>query len=593
MAQINLRDLTYSNLSLPLVENANLFIEPGERVALIGRNGAGKTTLLRLITGEILPDSGTIELAKSAKTALLPQAVPQSIPGTVYEVIEQQLTKNTDENWQDTTPVARIISKLDLPGDSLFNDLSGGLKRLVLLASIFINEPDILLLDEPTNHLDLDKITLLEKLLGSYQKTIIFITHDRTLLQKLATHIVEIDNGQLHSWRGDYNHYLQHKENLLAAEAKANALFDKRLAEEEQWIRQGIKARRTRNEGRVRALKKMREERQQRRTRQGQIKFSQTLGSTSGKIVFAVEQLSFAYGNKSIIKNFSTVIQRSDKIGIIGPNGAGKSTLVNLLLGNITPTEGQIYHGTKLNVGYFDQYRLQLDENKSIFEELTEVGDTITLGNQQKHVMSYLQDFLFSPTQALTPIKNLSGGERNRVMLAKLFSKPCNVLVLDEPTNDLDIETLELLEEMLVEYQGTLLLISHDRSFLNNVATGTLVFEEDGKIEEYVGGYDDWLRQKKPQENILQEAAEKSKKIASKESGKLSFKEQKELAALPDKIEKLESRQNEINKKLADPQIFKDDPTIAIDFTKELSEIENLLDDCYSRWELLENKTKS
>lgn len=591
MTQLSLRDITLSHSSLALLEHANLYIEEGEKVALIGRNGAGKSTLLKLIQGCVQPDKGIIDHDRSLKIVLLPQAVPSQMKGTVKDIVMQQLHFDKEDYWQDTSPAEKIISKLGLNSELFFNDLSGGMKRLVLLASILVTNPDILLLDEPTNHLDLSKINLLENLLLGFTKTIIVVTHDRALLQKLASHIVEIDNGKLHSWRGKYDHYLQHKETLLQSEAKAHALFDKKLAQEEEWIRQGIKARRTRNEGRVRMLKKMREERKNRRSRQGQVQLIQNRTELSGKVVFKVENLTFSYANKCIVKNFSTVIQRGDKIGIIGPNGAGKSTLINLLLGNLTPDEGYVEHGTKLTIGYFDQHRMQLDDEKSIFEMLSELGDTVTVGDKKKHIMSYLQDFLFSPTQARVPIKNLSGGERNRVLLAKLFSKPCNVLVLDEPTNDLDIETLELLEEMLLDFTGTLLLISHDRTFLNNVVTSTLVFEKSGQLMEYVGGYDDWLAQRpKTNADTTEETVTKTKGENLKTNKKITFKEKKELEELPNVIEQLENRQDEINTKLSDPQFYKEEPETVISFNQELLEIEAKLSESYRRWEELENK---
>lgn len=588
MPQLCLRNITLSHSSQQLLENANLFIEAGERATLIGRNGAGKSTLLKLINGEIEPDKGCIEKSKNTKVALLPQEVPKSIPGTIREIVAQCFAKN-QEDWQ----VDKVLSKLSLNGELEFNSLSGGLKRLVILATILVQQPDILLLDEPTNHLDITKISLLEDILLDYPGTLIFVTHDRALLQKLATHIIEIDNCVLHSWHGSYNAYLNHKTTLIESEERANALFDKKLALEEQWIRQGIKARRTRNEGRVRQLKKMRDERNQRRTRQGKVKFTSDKNVLmSGKVVFEVNDISFCYKDRKVIQHFSTLIQRGDKIGIIGPNGAGKTTLINLLLGKLNPSEGQVKQGTKLTIGYFDQQRIQLDEDKSIFEMLTELGDTITIGNKKMHIMSYLQDFLFTPTQARVAIKYLSGGERNRVMLAKIFSQPCNVLVLDEPTNDLDIETLELLEELLLDFNGTLLLISHDRAFLNNVATSVFVFEENGKISEYVGGYDDW-------ESLYHETKKNEKSVLNQttttkiKSVKLSYKEKKELDELPTKIELLEQQQHTINLKLANPDLYKEDAQQAVSLNQELLEIEQQLQIMFERWDELEKKSKN
>lgn len=584
---INLKDITISSEQHPLISNGNLTIDSGERVCLIGRNGAGKSTLLRVILGEQQPDHGSVERKSDLKISLLTQVIPEKIPGSVTQIVKNCLPL-TEDDWQDTTLVAKTISKLKLDGDLLYDNLSGGMKRLVLLSCALIQEPDVLMLDEPTNHLDIETITLLENMLLSFNKTLIFVTHDRELLQKLATHIVEIDNGKLISWRGSYYKYLEHKEALLEAEAKANALFDKKLAQEEQWIRQGIKARRTRNEGRVRQLKKMRTERNARRTRPGQISITQTNIQSSGKIVFEVNHVSFSYDEKTIVNDFSTLICRGDKVGIIGPNGVGKSTLINLLLGNITPSEGSIKHGTKLTIGYFDQHRLLLDPEKTVAESVGELSDTITIDNKQKHILSYLQDFLFTPQKARTAIKNLSGGERNRVMLAKLFSKPCNVLVLDEPTNDLDIETLELLEEQLLNYTGTLLLISHDRAFLNNVVTSTLVFTENGKIEEYVGGFDDWQKHQLDSTPSREQNAAPAKNTPTKTPTKLSYKEQRELAELPDKIEKLEARQAQITENLATPEFYKEHQNDVANLNQELLQIEKELEQCYERWDQLE-----
>lgn len=584
---INLKDITISNEQHPLISNGNLTIDAGERVCLIGRNGAGKSTLLRVILGEQQPDYGSIERKSDLKISLLTQVIPEKMPGSVTQIVEKYLP-STDDDWQHTAQVAKTISKLKLDGDLLYDNLSGGMKRLVLLSCALIQEPDVLMLDEPTNHLDIETITLLENMLLSFNKTLIFVTHDRELLQKLATHIVEIDNGRLISWRGTYYKYLEHKETLLEAEAKANALFDKKLAQEEQWIRQGIKARRTRNEGRVRQLKKMRTERNARRTRPGQISITQTSIQSSGKIVFEASHLNFSYAQKTIVNDFSTLICRGDKVGIIGPNGVGKSTLINLLLGNITPSEGSIKHGTKLEIGYFDQHRLLLDPEKTVAESVGELSDTITIDNKQKHILSYLQDFLFTPLKARTAIKNLSGGERNRVMLAKLFSRPCNVLVLDEPTNDLDIETLELLEEQLLNYTGTLLLISHDRAFLNNVVTSTLVFTENGKIEEYVGGFDDWQKYRLDTTSYKEQKAVPVKNIPPKPPTKLSYKEQRELAELPNKIEKLEARQAQITQNLATPEFYKEHQNDVANLNQELLQIEKELEQCYARWQELE-----
>ena len=582
MTQISLRDITLSYGSAPLIKASNLFIQEGDRIALIGRNGAGKSTLLKLILGQVEADEGIVEYQKSIKIVLLQQNVPQNIAGTVEDII----AKPSSQDWK----VASLLSKLQLEGSQIFNHLSGGMKRLVLLASLLIQEPNVLLLDEPTNHLDIDKIILLEKILLDFKGTVLFVTHDRTLLQKLANFIVEIDNGELLSWRGEFSKYLEHRETQLIAEEKASALFDKKLAEEEKWIRRGIKARRTRNEGRVRLLKKMREEKTQRRVRIGQVNLTDNALALSGKKVFEIANISFSYDNKCIIKNFSTTILRGDKIAIIGPNGSGKTTLINLILGKLTPDSGKIEQGTQLEIGFFDQLRETLDENKTILDYVSELGDTIQVGTQQKHIMSYLRDYLFTPSRARTKIANLSGGEKNRVLLAKLFTKPCNVLVLDEPTNDLDIETLEILENKLVEFSGTILLISHDRTFLNNVATSTIVFQPGGHLEEYVGGYDDLrINQTLSSASITSNSLSK-KSSSNKISTKLSYQEKKTLLELPEKIESLEKRQQIINQQLADPLLYKNAPDTIILLNKELKEIETQLIDYFNLWENLEKK---
>lgn len=433
MPLITFRNLVISHGGPPLIENINLTIKRGERVCFIGRNGVGKSTLLKLIQGDIAPDGGTIERRQSLKIATLIQEVPRSMHGKVSDIVSKPLLDHGEEDWQVDYKVATILSKLDLDGELSFDELSGGLKRRVLLATALVSEPDLLLLDEPTNHLDIEAITWLEDFLLNFNKTLIFITHDRVIMQKVATHIVEIYNGRLISWKGHYLDYLEHREATLAAEARAFALFDKRLAQEEIWIRQGIKARRTRNEGRVRELEKMRKIRTERRIRPGQVKLSHQLLEKSGKIVFEVSHLSHQYNDELIINDFSTVLVRGDKIGIIGPNGSGKSTLLNCLLGKLVPTAGEVKHGTKLKIAYYDQQRDQLDDSKNVLDNVSEGTDTITIGDQTKHIISYLQDFLFSPQRARTPVKLLSGGERNRVMLAKIFCKPSNVLVLDEP----------------------------------------------------------------------------------------------------------------------------------------------------------------
>lgn len=599
MPLITLRNISLGFGSPSLFENLNLSINAGERVCLIGRNGVGKSSLLKLINGDIEPDSGQIECQQSTQISMLQQAVPNELRGNIFEIVAaSQHHANTQqlETWQSQYQIEAILSKLELDGELAFSDLSGGLKRRVLLAAALVTDPDILLLDEPTNHLDIEAIAWLEKFLLQFKKTLIFVTHDRILMQKIATHIVEIDNGQLTSWRGHYQAYLKHKQTALEAEQKAAALFEKRLGQEEAWIRQGIKARRTRNEGRVRSLKKMREQYQQRRIRPGQAKLTQQDVSYSGKIIFEANHISYAYEAnhsetiRNIIKDFSTVLLRGDKVGVIGANGSGKSTLLNLLLQKLQPSQGSIKYGTQLEVAYYDQHRQQLDESKTVLDNVAEGSTTITIGDKQKHIISYLQDFLFSPQRARSPVKSLSGGERNRVMLAKLFSKPSNVLVLDEPTNDLDVETLELLEEQLLNYTGTLLLVSHDRAFLNNVVTSTLVMEDNGQVGEYVGGYDDWLRQCKTPKTIENERKPLKSKPSEtiKKSQKLSYKEKRELETLPQTIEKLEEQQQQLQQQLANPELYKANPHNAAQLKQQLDSIEKKLAIAFERWESLD-----
>lgn len=591
MPIINLRNITIGHSTIPLLEDANLSVEEGEHVCIIGRNGTGKSTLLKLIHGDIEPDKGSVERSQGYKIALLPQEIPQHLTGTITQIVTNAIDVQAEETWQVKHRVEKILSRLQLDGDLLFARLSGGLKRRTLLASLLVNDPDILLLDEPTNHLDIDAIIMLQDFLQSFRKTLFLITHDRVLMQQVSDHIVEIDNGKLFSWRGRYQDFLQFKETSLEAEARANALFDKRLAQEEAWIRQGIKARRTRNEGRVRMLKKMREERSMRRVRPGQVSLLQREGELSGKIVFEAKNVSYSRDGKNIIKDFSTIVMRGDKVGIIGPNGSGKTTLLNLLLGKLTPNTGEIKIGTKTTVGYFDQTRMQLENDKTVFDNIYEGSDIITVGETKKHIMGYLQDFLFSPDKARQLVKNLSGGESNRLLLAKLFTKACNVLVLDEPTNDLDVETLELLEEQLTNFSGTVLLVSHDRAFLNNIATSTLVIEPNSRVSEYVGGYDDYLRQKKadictePRSQIRQQ--EESRPTSTK---KLSFNEERELKTMPQKIEELEAQLQDLQIKLADPEFYKSaGPDIGL-MTQQLQIVQEKLEAAYHRWDELEKK---
>ena len=535
MPLITLKNLSLSYGTPPLLDAVNLHIDANERVCLLGRNGAGKSTLLRLINGEIQADDGSITIAQGFRVAKLNQEVPADLSGTINEVVAdglnkvgkqlqryyhllheitlghentmdggEQLLKQLGEcqhqleaegGWEISQRLEVIISKLQLDGDIDFKDLSGGLKRRVLLARALVNRPDLLLLDEPTNHLDIDSIIWLEKFLLDWQGSLLFISHDRVFVQKLATRIVEIDRGKLTDWPGDYPTYVSRKQKVLEDEEKVNTLFDKKLAQEEIWIRQGIKARRTRNEGRVRALEDLRRERAARRSVAGSANVRIQAADRSGKIVLEIDNISYAWDDNRVLQHFSTTIMRGDKIGIIGPNGAGKTTLIRLLLGDIQPQSGTVKPGTKLQVAYFDQHRAVLDEEKSVQDNIADGSDVVNINGKDRHVISYLRDFLFAPDRVRQPVQALSGGERNRLLMARLFSRPSNVLVLDEPTNDLDSDTLDLLEERLIEYPGTVLLITHDRAFLDHVVTSTIVFEGHGEVNEYIGGYQDWLRQ--------------------------------------------------------------------------------------------------
>jgi len=590
MAILSLKKISQSFGAHPLLNEVNLNINKGEKVCLLGRNGAGKSTLMKIIAGFIEPDAGIVETAPRIKISVLPQTFPADIEKSVYHVIGE-----AQENIKPHQ-IDKIISKLNLDKDAIFSNLSGGLKRKVLLAKSLVNEPDILLLDEPTNHLDIESIQWLEAFLRNYLGTLILVTHDRQLMQAIGTHFVEIDRGNLISWRGDYNKFLEHKEYIYTTAEKANQLFDKKLAQEEIWIRQGIKARRTRNEGRVRALFKMREEFKQRRAKIGNVNFAKQSVEQSGKEVFVVKNVSFAYNNNTVIQNFSSIVARGDKIGFLGPNGIGKSTLIKILLKQLEPTSGTVKHGTKLEVVYFDQARQELNEEKSIIDNIREGSDYITVGEKSVHIMSYLQDFLFSPERSRTPVKALSGGEKNRVLLARLFTKSSNIMILDEPTNDLDIETLELLEEQLINYSGTVLLVSHDRSFINNIVTSTWVFEGNGKVQEYAGGYEDWLSQSKikPQKLPASSPVTKNTKQDNKSNSvnqvKLSYDEKRELDKLPKLIEKLEAELLQIQLILSSPNLYLDKPELFKETTINLAELEQKLTKLYSRWEELEQK---
>ncbi|TLD43151.1 MAG: ATPase component of ABC transporter with duplicated ATPase domain [Candidatus Jettenia ecosi] len=599
MALLSLQDVSMGFGRPLLLEQVNLQIERGERVCLLGRNGAGKSTLLKLINGDLLPDSGEIVRQKGMYTAYLSQEIPGELRGTVFDIVSDglkvsdryQSIQNRDQGWKKQHQVEKVISQMQLDGNAEFNTLSSGLKRRVLLARGLVCDPDILLLDEPTNHLDVDSIGWLEEFLLRYGGTILFVTHDRTFLKKLATRIIELDRGNLTNWACDYETFLVRKQAVLDAEERQQAVFDKKLAQEEIWIRQGIKARRTRNEGRVRALEDMRRARQERRQVMGTVRMQTQEADRSGALVIKVEDATYSYDAKPIIRGFSAAIMRGDKIGIIGPNGSGKTTLLRLLLGELTPQQGNVRHGARLNITYFDQLRAQLKEDTSVFDNIGDGNDFITFNDKPRHVISYLQDFLFLPDRARIPVNALSGGERNRLLLARLFSRPSNVLVMDEPTNDLDLETLELLEELLLDYQGTLLLVSHDRTFLNNVVTSTFVFEGEGKVNEYIGGYDDWQRQSEgKKKNTLEKTPSKTESLRKQceRPRKLSFKEQRELEALPQRIETLETEQQQLYQVMGNPLFYQKGKDEIANIKSRVSSLECELAEAYQRWETLE-----
>ncbi len=597
MPLISVKELRIGFRGPPLLDGVSCQIEPGQRIGLLGRNGAGKTTFMRILSGEVQPDGGEVTFAPGSKVSLLPQDVPRDLVGSIAEVVHQGLPPDDgdlEHAWQAEQRVERILAEMSLDGAARFEALSSGMKRRVLLAQALVASPDLLLLDEPTNHLDLAAIEWLEDFLARWNGTLIFVTHDRMFLRKLATRILEVDRGRLFDWSCDYDTFLSRKEAALAAEEKQNALFDKKLAEEEVWIRTGIKARRTRNEGRVRALEQLRRVRSERREQPGKVQLAIQEGDRSGMLVAEISEVSFAYGERTILRDFSTSVMRGDKIGIIGPNGAGKTTLLRVLLGQLPPQSGRVRLGTNLQIAYFDQLRQQLREDESVQENVGDGYETVKLAGGSKHIIGYLRDFLFSPERARTPVRFLSGGERNRVLLAKLFAKPANVIVLDEPTNDLDAETLELLEDRLVQFEGTVLVVSHDRAFLNNVATSTIVFEPGG-VREYVGGYDDWLRQRKlasaaasPAKVTGERPAKAPASAARGGKRKLSFKEQKELDSLPKQIEKWEALIAEMHAAMAEPTFYQQPgSTIAAEQAK-LAKLDSDLAAAYARWEQLE-----
>jgi ABC transport system ATP-binding/permease protein len=555
MALLSVQSLSLHYGGPALLDEVSFTLDRGERVCLLGRNGEGKSTLMRLLAGEEKPDRGTLAFTSGTRVATLSQVFPASRPGTVRELIEEDHPEEMHEH-DFHLRLDKLLSQMDLDPESVFDQCSGGQKRRVLLASALVSDPDILLLDEPTNHLDLEGIRWMENFLPRFKGAVLFVTHDRQFLRALSTRILELDRGRLSDWDCGYDTYLVRREEQLAAEEKQSALFDKRLAAEERWIRQGIKARRTRNEGRVRALKKMREERRQRRERSGTANLQLQEGQTSGRKVIDAQNLTFDWGQGPVMQDLSMLISRGDKIAILGPNGCGKSTLLKILLGQLTPQNGTVEHGTRLEITFFDQHRMALDEEKSLQNNVAEGNEYVMFHGQRRHVISYLEDFLFPSSRARTPVKVLSGGERNRLLLAKMFTKPGNVLVMDEPTNDLDIETLELLESLLVDYDGTLLLVSHDREFVNNVVTSTLAFEGEGQWKEYPGGYDDWIDQKKKLEGGGQKPEAGGRKSEKNKKNSLNGKDKRELEEMPKRIEVLEQELEALGMKMSAPDFY-------------------------------------
>ncbi|KQN98159.1 MULTISPECIES: ATP-binding cassette domain-containing protein [Stenotrophomonas] len=631
MPLITLQNVDYSVGGPLLLEKAELSIETGERIALIGRNGAGKSTLMKLMAGELKPDDGEVRVQQGVRVTRLEQEVPHGAAGSVFDVVADGLGElghwlaefhrlshaevfdgdamgkvqariDAADGWALDQRVAETLTKLELDGDAEFGRLSGGMKRRVLLARALVGGPDVLLLDEPTNHLDIEAIDWLEGFLKGWNGCVVFVTHDRRFLRALATRIVEIDRGQVTSWPGDWENYERRREERLNAQAQENARFDKLLAQEEVWIRQGIKARRTRDEGRVRRLKAMRNERSQRRELGGNVRLEAAGAENSGKKVIDIKNISFAFGERVMVKDFETTILRGDRIGLIGPNGSGKTTLLKLLLGELQPDSGEVRQGTNLQIAYFDQYRATLREDWSAIENVAEGADFIDLNGKRKHVHAYLQDFLFTPERARAPITRLSGGERNRLLLAKLFAQPSNLLVMDEPTNDLDVETLELLEELLGDYTGTLLLVSHDRDFLDNVVTSTLVLEGEGRVGDYIGGYTDSLRQRPaPAQSAMAVAKASATAVpavqpaaapvaeAAPARRKLSFKDARELEQLPAKIEQLERDMEGLTGAMNDPAFYTRSSAEVTAHTQQLSKVQAELDAAYARWEELDS----
>ena len=616
----------------PLLDHASLQMDAGEKIGFIGRNGAGKSTLLKILARVQKLDDGLLTIQNDQKVVYVPQESFFDLQATVFDTIAQGLgelqnllreyhelsqnigdeaslnrltqLQNELENrngWQFDALIAQTLSELQLPENELIGNLSGGQKKRVALAQAWVQKPDILLLDEPTNHLDIEAIEWMENLLGNFAGSLIVVTHDRSFLDRVGTRIIELDRGHLRSYPGSFSAYNEKKAQELAVEAEHNRLFDKFHAQEEAWIRKGIEARRTRNQGRVKRLKQLRRERAARREVQGQVSFNLNRGEASGKIIAELEHAGFAYGEHLIMHDFSCVIQRGDKIGLIGSNGVGKTTFLKLILGELQPTSGKIRLGSRQEVAYFDQFRSALNENDTVFDTIGQGNDYIDISGQRKHVIGYLEEFLFSPVRVRSKVNSLSGGERNRLLLAKLFTRPANILVLDEPTNDLDIDTQELLEELLRDYNGTVFLVSHDRTFLDNVVTQSIVFKGNGQLKEYIGGYQDYIDAQKREQSLLTPAPITSKNTInpdksrqkSRRNDKLSYNEQRELASLPDELAALEAEQQELNNKLSDPEIFKNDYKLATEWQTRIAEIEELLLEKLERWETLEAKQKN
>ena len=593
MPLVSLDHISMAYGHLPLLDDASLLIEPGERVCVIGRNGTGKSTLLQIIGGEVTPDAGTVWRQPALRIARLEQDVPLSTDRPVRDVVADGFNELPHvDDWHVDVSVDMVISRLGLPADAIVSTLSGGWRRRVLLARALVAQPDLLLLDEPTNHLDIEAMMWLESFLEDYRGAVVFVTHDRAFLQRVATRIVELDRGRLTSWPGNYETFLEKKEAWLANESIQHEKFDKKLAQEEAWLRQGIKARRTRDEGRVRALMAMRKERADRRAQIGKVRLQAESADRSGQVVFEAESVSKSFGGPPVVQDASFRIMRRDRVGLIGPNGSGKTTLLRMLMGELDPDSGEVRRGTNVQIAYYDQQREQLDPERTVFDTVGEGNDTVTVNGRTQHVHGYLRDFLFPTERANSPVKALSGGERNRLLLARLLTRPMNVLVLDEPTNDLDIETLELLESYLVDWPGTLLLVSHDRAFIDHVVTSTLVFEGNGKVQEYVGGYEDWLRQRSVEETAAKpEVSASTRALPPKK--KLSFKEQREIQDLPRRIERMEAEQEELHARIASPEFYKEPPDAIARALARLDELKDSLHDTYARWDELDSRTKT